>query len=190
MQYFVHQSSIVSETAIINAGVKIWHFSHVMNNAYIGCNVTLGQNVMIGEGVVIGSGSKIQNNVSVYSGVVLEENVFCGPSCVFTNVATPRAFINRKSEFGKIRVRKGATIGANATLVAPRQGHCLDIGEFSFIAAGSVVTRDVPNYGLAMGVPARLSGWVSRAGEVLRKDLKCPRTQEEYYLKNGVLFPA
>lgn len=173
--YFVHESSYVDEDVEIGAGTKVWHFSHVLPHSKIGENVSIGQNVSIGPRVIVGSGCKIQNNVSLYEGVILEEDVFCGPSCVFTNVNTPRAFVNRKTEFGQILVKRGATIGANATIVTP-----CTLGEFCFVAAGAVVTKDVPSFALMAGVPARRIGWVGRTGEVLRDDLTCPRTGERY----------
>lgn len=184
MTYFVHETSFIAEDVDIGSGTKIWHFSHVLNGSDIGENVSIGQNVVIGPDVKIGSGSKIQNNVSVYKGVTIEEDVFLGPSCVFTNVHTPRAFVSRKSEFGEILVKKGATIGANATIVTP-----CTLGEYCFIAAGAVVTKNVKPYALMVGVPAKQIGWVSREGEVLGKDLICPRTSEKYEIKDGNLYP-
>lgn len=183
MTYFVHETSFIDENVDIGAGTKIWHFSHVLGGSQIGDNVSVGQNVVIGPDVKIGSGSKIQNNVSVYKGVTIEDDVFLGPSCVFTNVHTPRAFVSRKSEFGDILVKKGATIGANATIVTP----CV-LGEYCFIAAGAVVTKNVKPYALMAGVPAKQIGWVSREGEVLGEDLVCPRTGEKYLLKDGELI--
>ena len=189
-QPFVHETAAVDEGATIGEGTKIWHFSHVLPRSRIGRNVSVGQNVSIGPDVTVGDGCKIQNNVSVYDGVTLEEEVFCGPSCVFTNVYTPRAFVNRKAEFGKTLVKKGATIGANATVVCGAPGETTTLGEYCFIAAGAVVTRDVPAYALMAGVPAKRIGWVSRTGEILKADLVCPRTGERYQLKDGKLAPT
>jgi len=158
--YFVHESSYVDEGAEVGEGTKIWHFSHIMAGAKIGKKCTLGQNVNIGPGAIVGDGVKIQNNVSVYGGVIIEDDVFCGPSCVFTNVVNPRAFIERKNEYKTTRVKKGATIGANATIICG-----VTIGEYALIGAGSVVTRDVPDYALVYGTPARIQGRVNKAGE-------------------------
>ena len=172
---FVHESAYVDQPSRIGAGTKVWHFAHVLPNTDIGENCVLGQNVVVGPDVRIGNNCKIQNNVSIYKGVELDDGVFCGPSCVFTNVLTPRAEIERKDEFAPTPVGRGATIGANATIVC---GH--RIGAFAMVAAGAVVTRDVPDYALVAGVPARRIGWVSRAGERLADDLVCPRTGEAY----------
>jgi UDP-2-acetamido-3-amino-2,3-dideoxy-glucuronate N-acetyltransferase len=172
---FVHESSFVDDHVSIGAGSTVWHFSHILPHTNIGERVSIGQNVCVGPDVTIGSGCKIQNNVSIYKGVTLEEDVFCGPSCVFTNVTTPRAFVSRKDEFAQTLVKRGASIGANATIVC---GH--NIGAFALIAAGAVVTKDVPDFALMAGVPARRIGWVSREGEVLGPDLVCPRTNETY----------
>jgi len=160
---FIHPSSIVDEPCIIRAGTKIWHFCHVMAGAEIGENCILGQNVYIDKDVTIGERVKIQNNVSVYKGVVLEDGVFCGPSCVFTNVINPRSEIEKKSEFKATLVKRGATIGANAVIVCG-----VTLGEYSFVGAGAVVTRDVPSHALVMGNPARIAGWACRCGEKLR----------------------
>jgi UDP-2-acetamido-3-amino-2,3-dideoxy-glucuronate N-acetyltransferase len=187
---FVHETALVDAECEIGEGTKIWHFTHVLPRSRIGKNASVGQNVSIGPNVAIGDGCKIQNNVSVYEGVTLEEDVFCGPSCVFTNVYTPRAFVNRKAEFGKTLVKKGASIGANATIVCGEPGKTTTLGEYCFIAAGAVVTKDVPAYGLMAGVPAKRIGWVSKSGEVLKADLVCPRTGEKYALKDGKLAPA
>lgn len=175
MTHFVHESAYVDDGATIGDGTKIWHFSHVLTNTHIGENCSLGQNVMAGPDVTIGNGCKIQNNVSLYKGVHLENDVFCGPSCVFTNVLTPRANVERKDEFAETRVKTGATIGANATIVCGNS-----IGEYATIGAGSVVTKDVPAHALMVGVPAKRIGWVSKAGDVLGADLKCHRTGETY----------
>jgi UDP-2-acetamido-3-amino-2,3-dideoxy-glucuronate N-acetyltransferase len=173
--YFVHEAAYVDAGAEIGIGTRIWYFTHVFATAKIGRDCILGQNVMIGPGATIGNRCKIQNNVSIYPGVTLEDGVFCGPSCVFTNVTNPRANIERKDEFRPTLVRCGATIGANATIVC---GHT--IGSFSFIAAGAVVTRDVPAHALMAGNPARRIGWMSRAGYRLDESLTCPRTGERY----------
>jgi len=173
----IHESAYVDKNSSIGANTKIWHFVHILSDTHIGAGCSLGQNVMAGPNVNIGDGCKVQNNVSLYKGVNLEDDVFCGPSCVFTNVLTPRAHVNRKDEFGETRVKKGATIGANATIVC---GNTL--GQYCMIAAGAVVTKDVPDYALMAGIPAKRMGWVSRTGDRLGEDLICPRTQEEYEL--------
>ena len=172
---FVHESAYVDTPNRIGAGTKVWHFSHILANCDIGKDCIIGQNVMIGPEVRIGNGCKIQNNVSIYRGVELEDSVFCGPSCVFTNVNNPRSEIERKSEFRRTLVRQGATIGANATILC---GYTL--GVYSFIGAGAVVVRDVPNYALMAHVPARKIGWMSRAGAKLGPDLVCPLTGSRY----------
>lgn len=159
---FVHESSYVDEGCTIGEGTKIWHFSHIMSGCTIGKRCNIGQNVVISPGVVLGEGVKIQNNVSVYTGVICEDGVFLGPSCVFTNVINPRAFIERKSEYRQTTVKKGASIGANATIVC---GH--DIGRYAFVGAGAVVTQNVPDYALVYGTPARIHGYVCRCGEKL-----------------------
>jgi predicted dehydrogenase/acetyltransferase-like isoleucine patch superfamily enzyme len=171
----IHPSAYVDAGCTIGAGTRIWHFSHILKGSRIGRDCVIGQNVMIGPDVVVGDRCKIQNNVSLYKGIVLEDGVFCGPSCVFTNVLTPRAEIERKSEFRPTVVRRGATIGANATLIC---GH--DLGAYCLVAAGAVVTRPVPPFALVAGNPARRIGWVSHAGERLGPDLVCPRTGQRY----------
>ncbi len=183
--YFVHATAIVDPGVEIGAGTKIWHFCHVLSGSVVGERCVIGQNVMIGPDVRIGRGCKIQNNVSVYRGVTLEDEVFCGPSVVFTNVMTPRAFIDRSGEIQPTVVRRGASIGANATIVCG-----VTIGAYAMIAAGAVVSRDVAGYTLVAGIPARFRSWVSRSGEPLGDDLRCPRTGERYVLTAGSLTPA
>ncbi|CAN5377353.1 N/A [soil metagenome] len=175
MAAWVHPLAEVEPGAVLGAGTRVWRFSHVAAGARIGADCVIGQNVAVGPGVVIGDRCKVQNNVSLYAGVVLENGVFCGPSCVFTNVATPRAEIARKSEFRATLVRRGASIGANATIVCGNS-----LGAWCLVAAGAVVTHDVPPHALMAGVPARRVGWVSHAGEVLGGDLVCPRTGDRY----------
>lgn len=180
----IHETATVDSPSEIGSGTKIWHYSHVLRDVRIGKNCVIGQNVMIGANVNIGNGCKIQNNVSVYTGVTLEDGVFCGPSCVFTNVINPRAEIERKDEFKPTLVRRGATIGANATIVCG-----VTIGRYALIGAGAVVTSEVPDFALMTGVPARRTGWVSRSGEKLGEDLVCPRTGDVYQLsEEGSLF--
>jgi UDP-2-acetamido-3-amino-2,3-dideoxy-glucuronate N-acetyltransferase len=181
-QPFVHESAYVDDDVELGEGTKVWHFSHILSRTRIGRNVSIGQNVVAGPDVTVGDNCKVQNNVSLYKGVELEQGVFCGPSCVFTNVLNPRAEIERKDEFRKTRVRRGATIGANATIVC---GH--ELGEYCMIGAGAVVTKDVPAFALMVGVPARRIGWVSREGEILDGALTCPRTGERYMEENGTL---
>lgn len=183
-EVFVHASAIIDPDVEIGSGTRIWHFSHVLSGSTIGENCIIGQNVMIGPRVRIGAGCKVQNNVSLYEGVTLEDEVFCGPSAVFTNVVVPRAFIERKKEFRSTRVERGATIGANATIVCG-----ITIGTYAMIAAGAVVTRSVSPYALVMGAPARFRAWVGRSGERLDKRLICPRTGERYAMVNGQLEP-
>lgn len=176
---FIHESAYVDVPCEIGTGTKVWHFAHVLKDCKIGRDCSIGQNVMIGPAVTVGNRCKIQNNVSLYNGVELEDGVFCGPSCVFTNVNNPRAEIERKSEFRKTVVKTGATIGANATIVC---GH--DLGAYCFIAAGAVVTGHVPAYALMAGVPARRIGWMSKAGVRLvpgsGPDLICPEDGSRY----------
>ena len=183
-KYFVHPTSVVDEDVKIGEGTTIWHFSHILKNSEIGENCIIGQNVMIGPDVKIGRGCKIQNNVSVYKGVILQDYVFCGPSCVFTNVINPRAFIERKDEFKTTLVKTGATIGANATIICGNT-----IGKYAFIGAGAVVTKDIPDYALVVGVPARQVGWVCKCGNVLKfenSEAKCI-CGNEYKLGKGEL---
>jgi len=188
MKYFIHESSYVDENVQIGEDTKIWHFCHIQSGTQIGHKCSIGQNVNVGNNVVIGNFVKIQNNVSVYEGVTLEDYVFCGPSMVFTNVIDPRCkYPQRGSEFyRKTLVREGASIGANATIVC---GHA--IGKHAFIAAGAVVTKDIPDYALMAGVPARQIGWVCECGEILpkfEKTVKCPRCGLEYMLENAKLL--
>jgi UDP-2-acetamido-3-amino-2,3-dideoxy-glucuronate N-acetyltransferase len=171
----IHESSYVDEGVSIGDGTRIWHFCHILGEVSIGRDCSIGQNVVIGPRVAVGDNCKIQNNVSLYEGVTLENDVFCGPSCVFTNVINPRSAISRKSEFRPTVVRRGATIGANATIVC---GHV--VGSYAFIGAGAVVTKDVPDFALMVGVPARRIGWMSHNGERLGKDLICPATRRRY----------
>ena len=184
--YFSHPTAVIDPGARIGAGTKIWHFCHIMEGAIIGANCSLGQNVFVASGVELGRGTKVQNNVSIYSGVVCEEEVFLGPSMVFTNVINPRSAINRKGAYEKTLVKKGATIGANATIVCGHQ-----IGRYAFIGAGSVVTKEVPDYALMVGNPARQSGWMSEYGQRLEFDEegkgRCSESGMEYQLTNGVV---
>lgn len=174
---FIHESSYVDENVTVGSGTKVWHFSHILANCGIGKDCSLGQNVVIGPNVSVGSRVKIQNNVSVYEGVTLEDGVFCGPSCVFTNVNNPRSEIVRKNEYRETIVRRGASIGANATIIC---GH--DLGEYCFIAAGAVITKEVQPYALMAGTPARRIGWMSKAGGRLGDDLVCPINGTAYHL--------
>jgi len=182
--FFAHETAVIDEGCEIGVGTKIWHFSHIMPDCKIGENCNIGQNVVISPQVVLGNNVKVQNNVSIYTGVTCEDDVFLGPSMVFTNVTNPRSAINRKREYAKTVVKKGATIGANATIVC---GH--DIGQYAFIGAGAVVTKDVPDYALVMGNPARQTGWMSEFGHKLSFDksgvAECPESNEQYQLVNG-----
>ncbi len=188
MTYTVHPSAIVDEGAQIGDGSRVWHFAHVCAGAKIGRNVSLGQNVFVGNKVLIGDNCKIQNNVSVYDNVTLEEGVFCGPSMVFTNVYNPRSLIERKSEYRNTLVKKGASLGANSTIICG-----VTIGEFAFIGAGAVVNKNVKPYALMVGVPAKQIGWMSEFGEQLRLELtgdgevRCSNTHDLYVLKDSQL---
>ena len=180
--YFRHETAVVDDGVTIGQGTKIWHFAHILGGSRIGERCVISQNVMIGPNVSVGNGCKIQNNVSLYEGVTLEDDVFCGPSMVFTNVLLPRAFVNRRSEFLPTLVRKGASIGANATVICGNT-----IGQYAMIGAGAVVTRDVEDFALMIGAPAVRIGWVSRSGDRLGADLVCSRTGERYREENGKL---
>lgn len=185
-EYFAHPSAIVDEGCIIGKGVKIWHFSHIMPNCVLGDGCNIGQNVVISPEVVLGKNVKIQNNVSIYTGVTCDDDVFLGPSMVFTNVINPRSAVNRKSEYAKTHVGKGASIGANATIVC---GH--DIGPFAFIGAGTVVTKTVPAYALIVGNPGRQMGWMSEFGHRLEFDKEgnatCKESGQKYKLQNNLV---
>lgn len=181
--FYVHETAVIDEGCEIGAGTKIWHFSHIMSNCKIGEGCNIGQNVVVSPQVVLGKNVKVQNNVSIYTGVVCEDDVFLGPSMVFTNVINPRSAINRKNEYAKTVVKKGASIGANSTIVC---GH--DIGQYAFIGAGAVVTKNVPDYALVIGNPARQTGWMSEYGHKLKFDsdgfAECPESKEKYQLLN------
>ncbi len=176
---FIHDSSYIDEEVSIGEGTKVWHFSHILSNSKIGNNCSLGQNVVVGPNVNIGNNVKIQNNVSVYDGVTIEDDVFCGPSCVFTNVINPRSSVSRKEEFRKSNIGKGASIGANATIICGN-----DLGAYCFIAAGATVTKTVPNFAIMAGTPARRIGWMSKAGSRLKSDLVCPIDKSKYFLES------
>jgi len=182
--YFAHETAVIDPGCTIGKGTKIWHFSHIMPNCRIGENCNIGQNVVVSPQVVLGNNVKVQNNVSIYTGVICEDDVFLGPSMVFTNVINPRSAINRKSEYARTHVGKGASIGANATIVC---GH--DIGKYAFIGAGAVVTKAVPDYALVVGNPAKQTGWMSEAGHKLKFDDNgiaiCPERGERYELRDG-----
>lgn len=180
---FVHETALVDNGVEIGEGSRIWHFCHLLTGTRLGRDCVLGQNVMVGPRVSIGDGCKVQNNVSLYEGVTLEDDVFCGPSCVFTNVLTPRAFVERKDEFRPTLVRRGASIGANATIICG-----VTVGAYAMIGAGAVVTKNVPPHALVLGAPARQVGWVSRTGERLGEDLICPRTGERFALGEDGLY--
>jgi UDP-2-acetamido-3-amino-2,3-dideoxy-glucuronate N-acetyltransferase len=186
MDYFKHESAYVDEGCTIGSGTKIWHFSHIMNDCVIGENCNIGQNVVVSPQVRLGRNVKIQNNVSVYTGVICEDDVFLGPSMVFTNVLNPRSAVSRKNEYRPTIIHRGASIGANATVVC---GH--EIGEYALVGAGSVVTKDVKPYALVVGNPARQIGWISAHGERLEFDengiATCPATGERYVLREGAV---
>jgi UDP-2-acetamido-3-amino-2,3-dideoxy-glucuronate N-acetyltransferase len=182
--FYAHPSAYIDEGCTIGAGTKIWHFSHIMSNCIIGENCNIGQNVVISPDVILGKNVKVQNNVSIYTGVQCEDDVFLGPSMVFTNVINPRSAINRKNQYAKTIVKKGASIGANATIICGN-----NIGRYAFIGAGAVVTKEVPDYALVVGNPARQTGWMSEYGHTLKFDQEgvavCEESGERYQLKNG-----
>jgi UDP-2-acetamido-3-amino-2,3-dideoxy-glucuronate N-acetyltransferase len=184
--YFAHPTAIIDEGCQIGAGTKIWHFSHIMPNCILGANCNLGQNVVVSPDVVLGANVKVQNNVSIYTGVICDEDVFLGPSMVFTNVINPRSAVNRKAHYAKTHVGKGASIGANATIVC---GH--DIGKFAFIGAGAVVTKTVPDYALVVGNPSRQIGWMSEYGQRLDFNSEglatCSESGQQYKLENKLV---
>jgi UDP-2-acetamido-3-amino-2,3-dideoxy-glucuronate N-acetyltransferase len=184
--FFAHPSAVIDQGSVIGEGTKIWHFSHIMPNCHIGTACNIGQNVVISPEVIIGNNVKIQNNVSVYTGVICEDDVFLGPSMVFTNVINPRSAVVRKDEYRKTLVKKGASIGANATIVCGNT-----IGAYAMIGAGAVVTKEVPDFALLVGNPARQLGWVSEYGHRLHFDAKglaqCPETKDHYQLLNGTV---
>lgn len=185
-EYFAHPTALIDEGCTIGKGTKIWHFSHIMSDCTIGENCNFGQNVVVSPGVVLGNNVKVQNNVSIYTGVVCEDDVFLGPSCVFTNVVNPRSGVNRRGQYAKTTVKRGASIGANATIVC---GH--DIGEFAFIGAGAVVTKNIPAYALVVGNPSKQIGWMSEYGHRLHFDKDgfavCEESKEKYELTNGAV---
>ena len=183
-KYFAHPTAVIDDGCEIGAGTKIWHFSHIMPNCVIGENCNIGQNVVVSPEVILGKNVKVQNNVSIYTGVKCEDDVFLGPSMVFTNVSNPRSAVNRRGQYEQTVVMKGASIGANATIVCGN-----NIGRFAFIGAGAVVTKDVPDYALVIGNPARHTGWMSEHGHKLKFDSNgeatCPESGERYSLKDG-----
>jgi len=187
LNFFAHETAIIDENCNIGSGTKIWHFSHVMSNCIIGENCNIGQNVVISPEVVLGRNVKVQNNVSIYTGVTCDDDVFLGPSMVFTNVTNPRSAVNRKSEYARTHVGKGATIGANSTIVC---GH--DIGEYAFIGAGAVITKNVKPYALMVGNPAKQLGWMSEYGHRLKFNDEhiavCPETGERYELRDNQVY--
>lgn len=188
-KYFVHESAYVDEDCTIGDGARIWHFSHLMSHCSIGDNCNIGQNVVISPNVILGNNVKVQNNVSIYEGVICEDNVFLGPSMVFTNVINPRSAVIRKHEYKKTIVKKGASIGANATIICGN-----NIGEYALVGAGAVVTKEVPAYALIVGNPGRQNGWVSEYGHKLIFDLHnkatCPESLQTYFLENGQVHRA
>ena len=187
MSYFAHESAYIDEGCTIGEGTKIWHFSHIMSNCVLGENCNIGQNVVVSPNVVLGNNVKVQNNVSIYTGVICEDDVFLGPSMVFTNVINPRSAVNRKSEYLKTTVKKGVSIGANATIVCGN-----DLGEYCFIGAGTVITKEVLPYALMVGNPGKHIGWMSKFGQRLNFDstakAKCSESGEDYELRDGRVY--
>jgi UDP-2-acetamido-3-amino-2,3-dideoxy-glucuronate N-acetyltransferase len=185
-EYYAHETAVIDPGCDIGKGTKIWHFTHIMSNAVIGENCNLGQNVVVSPDVILGKNVKVQNNVSIYTGVICEDDVFLGPSMVFTNIVNPRSAIIRKDQYARTTVRKGATIGANSTIIC---GH--EIGEYAFIGAGAVVTKDVPRYALIVGNPAKHVGWMSEYGHRLEFNNEglavCPESKERYQLSKGIV---
>ena len=188
MGYFAHETAVIDEGCTIGEGTKIWHFSHIMPNCVLGEGCNIGQNVVVSPEVILGNNVKVQNNVSIYTGVICEDDVFLGPSMVFTNVINPRSGVNRRDQYAKTTVRKGVSIGANATIVCGNE-----IGEYAFIGAGAVVTKEVPAYALLVGNPARQIGWMSKFGHRLSFDENgmavCPESNEKYILANNTVRP-
>ena len=186
MNYFAHETAVIDEGCEIGEGTKIWHFSHLMPGCKLGKNCNLGQNVVVSPGVVLGNNVKVQNNVSIYTGVICEDDVFLGPSMVFTNIMNPRSAVVRRDQYLKTTVKKGASIGANATIIC---GH--DIGRYAFVGAGTVVTKSVADYALVVGTPARQIGWMSEYGHKLAFDVagnaECPETGEKYEKREGIV---
>ena len=184
MKYTIHETAITDEGCEIGRGTKIWHFSHLMSGSIVGENCNIGQNVVVSPGVILGNNVKVQNNVSIYTGVTCEDDVFLGPSCVFTNVINPRSFVSRKNEFMATKVCRGASIGANATIICG----CV-IGQYAMVGAGAVVTKDIPAYALVVGNPARQTGWVSEYGHRLdfgeEGFAECSESKDKYQFKNG-----
>jgi len=187
MNFYAHPTAVIDDNCSIGADTKVWHFSHIMSGCIIGNNCNIGQNVVISPGVVLGNNVKVQNNVSVYTGVTCEDDVFLGPSCVFTNISNPRSAVARRDKYEKTWVGKGATIGANATIVCGN-----NIGKYAFIGAGAVITKDVPPYALVIGNPARQTGWMSEYGHKLHFDKNghatCPESNQQYRLDSGVVI--
>jgi len=184
MEYFAHETAVIDDNVVIKKGTKIWHFSHIMSNSVLGENCNIGQNVVVSPEVVLGNNVKVQNNVSIYTGVICEDDVFLGPSMVFTNVINPRSAINRKNQYLKTIVKKGASIGANATIVCGN-----NIGNYAFVGAGAVVTKEIKDYALVVGNPSKQIGWISEYGQRLEFDENglgiCPESKEKYKLKDN-----